>query len=264
MSRIAETFVRVKSENRAALMPYITIGYPTKEAADALVPLLVESGADMLELGVPFSDPLADGATVQAATQQALANGVTLRYCLDTVKGLRKAGIQIPFAFMGYYNPIYQMGIERFAAAAQEAGVDGVIVPDLPPEEAVMLDQALAAQGIDYIYLLAPTSDSARIRLVAERARGFIYMVSLTGVTGARSELPAELPAFIARVREATQGRIPLAVGFGISTPDAARQVGALADGVIVGSALVKRISDPATMETEARTFVSSLAASLL
>jgi tryptophan synthase alpha chain len=264
MSRITETFTRLKSEKRTALMPYITIGYPTKEATLTLVPALVESGADLLELGIPFSDPLADGATVQAATERALVNGVTLRYCLDTSRQLREAGIQVPFSFMGYYNPIYQMGIERFAEDAQAAGVDAVIVPDLPPEEAVALDRALAARDIDYIYLLAPTSDSARISLVAERARGYIYLVSLTGVTGARTELPAELPAFIARVREATAGRIPLAVGFGIGSPDTARQVGALADGVIVGSALVKRIADPATMESEARSFIKALAESLL
>ncbi len=264
MSRITETFTRLKSEERTALMPYLTIGYPTKEATKILVPALVESGADMLELGVPFSDPLADGATIQVATERALANGVTLRYCLDAARQLREAGIRVPFAFMGYYNPIYQMGIEQFADEAQLAGVDALIVPDLPPEEAERLDRALAVRDIDYIYFLAPTSDSARINLVAERARGFIYLVSLTGVTGARTELPAELPAFIARVREATAGRIPLAVGFGISSPETARQVAKLADGVIVGSALIKRISDPATMESEARRFVSGLAQSLL
>ncbi len=263
MSRIATTFTRLKSENRPALMPYLTIGYPTKEATQTLVPALVESGADMLELGVPFSDPLADGATNQAAYERAIANGVTLKYCLDTAKQLRETGVEIPFAFMGYYNPIYQMGIERFADEAQAAGVDGLIVPDLPPEEAVSLDRALAAREIDYIYMLAPTSDSARIRFVAERARGFIYLVALMGVTGARNELPAELPDFVARVREATEEQVPLAVGFGISSPEAARHVGTFADGVIVGSALIKRIADPATMEQEARTFVSSLAHAL-
>jgi tryptophan synthase alpha chain len=263
MSRIADTFARVHAAGRAALMPYLTIGYPTKDATATLVHALVESGADMLELGVPFSDPLADGATVQAATERALANGVTLRFCLDTAKQLREQGIEVPFAFMGYYNPIYQMGLERFAAAAHEAGVDALIVPDLPPEEAEPLQQALAVYDIAYIYFLAPTSDAARMAFVAERAKGFIYLVSLTGVTGARSELPPELPSFVAQVREATQGRIPLAVGFGIGTPDAARQVGQFADGVIVGSALVKRIADPATMESEARSFVQSLSNAL-
>ncbi|HEX8682897.1 MAG TPA: tryptophan synthase subunit alpha [Ardenticatenaceae bacterium] len=259
MSRIPQTFQRLRAEGRTALMPYLTIGHPERDSTQTLVPAVVESGADLLELGVPFSDPLADGATVQASTQQALANGVNLRFCLETVRLLRERGIETPFAFMGYYNPIYQMGLERFAAAAQEAGVDGVIVPDLPPEEAVALDEALRQRDLDYIYLLAPTSDESRMRLVAERARGFIYLVSLMGVTGARAELPAELPAFIQRVREYTRGEIPLAVGFGIGTPEAARTVGALADGVIVGSALVKRVADPATAEHEARQFVRSL-----
>ena len=258
MSRIQETFERVKSEGRAALMPYLTIGYPEKESAKTLVPIIEASGADMIELGIPFSDPLADGPTVQASTQKALANGVNLRYCLDTASELRAAGVEMPFNLMGYYNPIYQMGIERFAAAAKEAGVDGVIVPDLPPEEAEGLDNALKQHDIDYIYFLAPTSDESRLQLVAEKARGFIYLVSLTGVTGARSKVSAGLPEFIERVRKATD-KTPLAVGFGISTPEIARAVGELADGVIVGSALIKRVSDPATAAEGAGEFVSAL-----
>jgi tryptophan synthase alpha chain len=259
MSRIQKTFQRLQAEHRTALMPYLTIGYPEKQSAATLVPALVESGADLLELGVPFSDPLADGATIQVSTQQALANGVNLRFCLETTRALRQQGIQTPFMLMGYFNPIYQMGLERFAAVAQEAGVDGVIVPDLPPEEAGALDEALRQHDIDYIYFLAPTSDESRLRLVAEKARGFIYLVSLTGVTGARTELPIELPAFLSRVRAYTRGEIPLAVGFGIGSPEAARAVGELADGVIVGSALIKRIANPATAEHEAQTFVRSL-----
>jgi tryptophan synthase alpha chain len=259
MSRIQQTFQRVKKEGRAALMPYLTIGYPEKESAKTLVPAIVESGADMLELGIPFSDPLADGATIQASTQKALANGVNLRYCLETARDLRDAGIEIPFMLMGYYNPIYQMGVERFAAAAQEAGVDGVIVPDLPPEEAERLDEALKAHEIAYIYFLTPTSDEERYQLVAEKARGFIYLVSLTGVTGARSKLSEGLPAFIERVRSATKGQMPLAVGFGIGSPEAAHAVGELADGVIVGSALIKRIANPETAEAAAREFVGAL-----
>ncbi len=259
MSRIQETFERVKSEGRAALMPYLTIGYPEKESAKTLVPIIEASGADMIELGVPFSDPLADGPTVQASTQKALANGVNLHYCLETASELRAAGVKMPFNLMGYYNPIYQMGVERFAAAAKEVGVDGVIVPDLPPEEAEGLDNALKQHDIDYIYFLAPTSDESRLQLVAEKARGFIYLVSLTGVTGARSKVSAGLPEFIERVRSATHNQTPLAVGFGVSTPEIARTVGELADGVIVGSALIKRVSDPATAEAGAGEFVSAL-----
>lgn len=259
MSRIQETFARTRAAKRAALMPYLTIGYPEKESALRLVPALVEAGADLIELGIPFSDPLADGATIQGSTQQALANGVTLAYCLETARQLREAGIEIPFTLMGYYNPIYQMGLDPFARAAAAAGVDGVIVPDLPPEEAGALDEALRREGLDYIYFLAPTSDESRLGLVAAKARGFIYLVSLAGVTGARAELPAALPAFIERVRVATEGVVPLAVGFGIGTPEAAREVGKLADGVIVGSALIKRVADPATAEAEAREFVAAL-----
>lgn len=263
MSRITPLFDDLRRAGRAALMPYLTIGYPERESADDLVPAVIEAGADLLELGVPFSDPLADGATVQHSTQQALANGITLADCLATVGRLRERGVTAPLTLMGYYNPIYQMGLARFAAGAAAVGVDGVIVPDLPPEEAADLDAALAAEGLDYIYFLAPTSDAARIRLVAERARGFIYLVSLTGVTGARDRLPAELPAFIARVREATGGRTPLAVGFGIGSPESARAVAAHADGVIVGSALVRLLADPTTAEHEARTFVAALRAAL-
>ena len=263
MSRLATTFARARAEGRAALMPYLTIGYPARESALAIVPALVAAGADLLELGLPFSDPLADGATIQSSTQRALANGVTLRYCLETVRALRAAGVERPLVLMGYYNPIYQMGPERFAREAADAGADGVIVPDLPPEEAGLLDSALAAAGLDYIYMLAPTSDAARLKLVAERARGFLYLVSLTGVTGARDTLPPELPAFVARVREATDGRVPLAVGFGIASPEAARQVGALAEGVIVGSALVQRLADPATAAAEGAAFVAALRAAL-
>ena len=187
MSRIPATFQRLRAEGRAALMPYLTIGFPERDSARTLVPALVAAGADLLELGVPFSDPLADGPTIQASTQQALANGVNLAFCLETVRALRDGGIETPICLMGYFNPIYQMGIERFAAAAARAGVDGVIVPDLPPEEAAALDDALRAEGLDYIYFLAPTSDPSRLALVAQKARGFIYLVSLTGVTGARA-----------------------------------------------------------------------------
>lgn len=259
MSRIPALFERLRQEGRCALMPYLTMGYPERESMDTLVPALVESGADMIELGIPFSDPIADGPTIQASTQRALQNGVTLRECLATVGRLRAGGVEAPFALMGSYNPIYQMGVERFAVAAAEAGADAVIVPDLPPEEADTLDAALKQYEIDYIYFLAPTSDERRLQLVAERARGFIYLVSLLGVTGARDQLPEELPAFVARVREVVQGRVPLAVGFGVSTPAMARQVAALADGVIVGSALIKRLGDPERAEEEARRFVRAL-----
>ncbi len=252
-------------------MPYLTLGYPQQESALALVPALVEGGADLIELGVPFGDPLADGATIQAASQKALENGMTLALCLEQVATLRAQGASVPLVLMGYYNPILQMGIERFARRAGEAGVDGTIVPDLPPEEAGELRTALLNRGIDLVFLLAPTSDQARMDTVARQASGFLYLVSLVGVTGARERLPAGLEAFCDRVRAActrasrTRAGIdlPLAVGFGIGTPEQAARVARIADGVIVGSALIRAIGaateagqDPALA---ARDFVRSL-----
>ena len=242
-------------------MPYLTMGYPQRESALALVPALVEAGADLIELGVPFSDPLADGATIQAAAQQALTNGMTLSLCLEQATALREQGVVVPFALMGYYNPIFQMGAERFARRAAAAGVDGVIVPDLPPEESDDLRSALRARGIDLIFLLPPTSDNGRLQTVTERTSGFLYLVSLTGVTGARDHLPPDLESFVARVRSATE--LPLAVGFGISTPVQAAQVAHIADGVIVGSALIKAIGTSSDPVAAASTFVAGLRAGM-
>jgi tryptophan synthase alpha chain len=216
---------------------YLTVGFPERASALDLIPRIVASGADMIELGVPFSDPLADGATVQRATQRALLNGVDVNYCLQTVRQLREAGVEVPLLFMGYYNPIFQYGVERFCADAGAAGLDGLIVPDLPPEESRDLHAACRAHGIDLIFLLAPTSTEARLKQVGDLASGFIYCVTLTGTTGARAELPAELPRFLERARSATD--TPLFVGFGISEPRQAEQVAAISDGVIVGSALI-------------------------
>lgn len=258
MSRIGPRFEALAQEGRRALIMYLTVGHPARDSALELVPEIVAAGADMIELGVPFSDPLADGATVQRATHTALANGVDVRYCLETVHTLRERGVVVPIVLMGYYNPMLQYGIERFCADAAAAGVDGLIVPDLPPEEAGDLHAACRAHGMDLIFFLAPTSTDQRIREVAALASGFIYCVSLTGVTGARVELPAELPAFLARARAATQ--IPLAVGFGISEPRHARQVAEVADGVIVGSALLHIVEHAAAHGTDAiRAFVGGM-----
>jgi tryptophan synthase alpha chain len=242
-------------------MPYLTMGYPQRDSALTLVPTLVEAGADLIELGVPFSDPLADGATIQAAGQQALANGMTLSLCLEQASTLRHRGIEVPFLLMGYYNPIFQMGLDRFAQQATTAGIDGLIVPDLPPEEAGDLHSALHALGIDLINLLPPTSDDERVQLVTSQTSGFAYLVSLTGVTGARDHLPADLESFVARVRLMT--RLPLAVGFGISTPVQAAQVARIADGVIVGSALIKAIGASDEPAAAARAFIASLRAEM-
>jgi tryptophan synthase alpha chain len=257
MGRIEETFERLGRDGRKALMPYLTMGYPEVESALDLVPAIAEAGADLIELGVPFSDPLADGATIQASSQQALENGMNLALCLRQVDRLRARGVTLPFVMMGYYNPILQMGIETFAHRAAQAGVDGAIVPDLPPGEANELRAALHAQGVDLVFLLAPTAEGARVRAVAELSSGFLYLVSLVGVTGARNRLPPELEAFVARVRAATE--LPLAVGFGIGTPEQAARVARIADGVIVGSALIKAIGTSDRPVEAARAFVSAL-----
>jgi tryptophan synthase alpha chain len=235
IERIANAFQAAGT----AFMPYAVLGYPTPDLSLQVVQALVAAGADLLELGVPFSDPLADGPTIQAATQCALERGVTLADCIAMVAELRTRGIDTPALLMGYVNPILAYGIERFVADSAGAGVDGFIVPDLPPEEAKELEVACQQHGLALVYLLAPTSPLPRIELIAERSQGFIYLVSLTGVTGARNRLPPDLADFVARVRNVT--RKPLAVGFGIGSGKHAQAVAQLADGVIVGSALVQR-----------------------
>jgi tryptophan synthase alpha chain len=266
MSRITATFDRLRRAGRTALMPYLTLGYPRRDSALELVPALVEAGADLIELGVPFSDPLADGATIQAAAQQALNNGMNLALCLEQVAALRAAGLDVPLVLMGYYNPILQTGLEPFARRAAAVGLDGLIVPDLPPEESAALRTALCAADpgsgpIDTIFLAAPTSGDARLRLVAGHSRGFLYLVSLTGVTGARDQLAPGLAAFVARTRAATN--LPLAVGFGIATPDQAARVARLADGVIVGSALVRTVGRAQHPVAAAHDFVATLRAAI-
>ncbi len=237
MSRIQQTWERLAAEERRALILYLTVGFPERESALDLVPQLIDAGADMVELGVPFSDPLAEGVTIQGATQQALKNGVTVRYCLETVRTLRERGIEAPLLLMGYLNPLLRYGVDQFCTDAAAAGLDGLILPDLPPEEAGEIDAACRAHGIDLIMFVAPTSNEDRIAHVAEHASGFIYCVSTKGVTGARAALAPELPGFLERVRRQTH--TPVAVGFGISQPHHARDVAQIADGVIIGSKLI-------------------------
>ena len=237
-ARIAAVFERARAEGRAAVMPYLTLGYPRPEASVALVEAAAAGGADLLEVGVPFSDPLADGPIIQRATHVALQQGTTAARCLEIVRGLRVRGLKVPLVLMGYYNPILAYGDAAFCRDCRQAGVDGLIVPDLPPEEGVTLEEACRRNGLALAYLLAPTSPPARIHLVTERSEGFVYLVSVTGITGPRERLPAGLVQFVQRVRAVTDK--PLAVGFGIATPEQAGRVAALADGVIVGSALVR------------------------
>jgi len=234
LSRIASIF---KQPEHTALIPYVTVGYPTVEATLKVVPLLASSGCDIVELGIPFSDPLADGVTIQKASFRALQNGVTPNLCLEVAKQLSHE-VDIPLVFMSYFNPVFSHGPEAFCDVCASSGVSGLIIPDLPPEEGSELEASTQKQGLDLIYLLAPTSTEERIRLIAERSRGFIYLVSVTGVTGARDSLPTDLEAFVARVRQVVTQ--PLCVGFGISTPEQARQVARISDGVIVGSRIIQ------------------------
>ncbi|MCB0129715.1 MAG: tryptophan synthase subunit alpha [Caldilineaceae bacterium] len=238
VERIQATFARVRKEGRAAFMPYQAMGYPDRAQTLAIVSGLAAEGADLFEIGIPHSDPLADGPTVQTATWTAITQGTTVADCLAMVGELRADGVETPFCAMSYYNPIFAYGLTRFADDAVAAGIDGLIVPDLPPEEADELEAICRERGLATIYLLAPTSTEARIRQVARHATGFIYLVSITGITGARTELPTDLAAFVQRVRKHTD--LPLAVGFGIGTGAQAAAVAQIADGVIVGSALVK------------------------
>ncbi len=258
-NRIAHTFANLKSEGRCALMPFLTIGYPERDSALALAPALVAGGADMIELGMPFSDPLADGATIQRTTEIALKNGVNVNFCLQTVRDLRAAGISVPLLLMGYFNPLFQYGAEAFVREAAGAGADGFIIPDLPPEEAGEFHAACRKYELDLIFLLAPTSTDERIRKVTALSSGFIYCVALRGVTGARSELASDLGEFLGRVRQHSD--LPRAVGFGISRPEHVAQVAQMAEGAIFASALLDYIDKlPAEERVEGtRAFVYAL-----
>ncbi len=244
MSRLSTVF---DASNRTALIGYVTVGYPSVEATLEVVPRLVGSGCDVIELGIPFSDPLADGATIQKASHHALEHGVTPGVCLDVAAQLSRR-VDVPLVFMTYYNPILRRGMDRFCEACRESGVSGLIVPDLPPDEGEQLGAAARSRDVDLICLVAPTATMPRIELAAERASGFLYLVSLTGVTGSREGLSEGLEAFVERVRQAT--KLPLCVGFGISTPEQAARVGRIADGVIIGSRILALMeADPSLSE---------------
>lgn len=243
MSRITSVF----KPGYKALIAYLTVGYPNLETTYEVASVLANNGCDIIALGIPFSDPLADGATIQKASYQALQQGITPQVCLEVARKLRQK-ITIPLVFMSYYNPILSFGLESFCQASVKAGIDGLIIPDLPPEEGVELEATTKKLNLDLIYLLAPTSTEERISLVAERSQGFIYLVSLTGVTGARQTLPPELEDFVKRVRQRTHQ--PLCVGFGVSNPEQARRVAKIADGVIVGSRLIQLIDEDATLSS--------------
>lgn len=256
MNRIETAF-----HNKPIFMPYFPLGFPDLGTSVDVIEALAKNGADLIEVGLAFSDPLADGPVIQKATQVALEKGITVRKSLEAVEELRRRGVDIPLVLMGYYNPMLAYGLEEFVRDAVDAGADGFIVPDLPPEEATEFTSALAqapgAEGpsrtdetrarsrrseVALIQMLAPTTPDERMEMIVPNAKGFIYLVSVTGVTGERKSVSEELGDLIARVREHTS--VPVCVGFGIGTPEQARQVGALADGVIVGSACVKAVGN--------------------
>ncbi len=238
LEAIEAMFKQADQNHRAAFLPYFPIGYPNyAESLDAIAGM-AEAGVDGFEIGIPFSDPLADGPTNQAATQIALENGTTVKQCIGAVRELRERGVRQPMLLMGYINPLLAYGAENFVRDAKAAGADGLIVPDLPPEEADIFADICEQEGMALVFFVAPTSNDERIALVAEKARGFIYCVPLTGVTGARAELPLDVREFIGRIRAQTDKR--LVMGFGISTPEQARMMNNMIDGFIVGSALVR------------------------
>jgi len=242
MSRIAATFADLLGGRRKALIPFLVAGDPDVTVTLRAVEALVQSGADMIELGAPFSDPIADGPVNQRAYQRALAAGVSLPAVLELVKAIR-ARFNLPLVLLSYYNPILRHGVEAFCRDAADAGVDGVVIPDLPADEAADLVRPARAHGVDTVFLLAPTSTDRRISLTVAQSSGFVYCVSLTGVTGVRDTLAGGLDGLVGRIRSQTS--LPICVGFGVSTPEQAQAAAAAADGVIVGSALVALLERP-------------------
>ncbi len=248
-TRISQRFAELRDSGELGIIAYITAGDPSLDATHKFVLALAEAGADVIELGIPFSDPLADGPTIQRASERALKAGTTLAGVLDLVGRIRQSS-QVPLILFGYYNPIFQMGVEKFAAAASSAGADGVLVTDLTPEESVDYRRILAAHHLDTVFLGAPTSTDERLSTIAAVTSGFLYLISRTGVTGAKDSLPDELPALLRRARAITT--LPIAVGFGISLPGHVSVLGGLADAAVIGSALVSEIENAKSVEAAA------------
>jgi tryptophan synthase alpha chain len=240
-TRISRRFAALKAEGRAGLVTYLVAGDPDPATSLTLISLLPKAGADILEIGMPFSDPMADGPAIQAAGLRALKAGMTLRSTLDLVRSFRRGDATTPIVLMGYYNPIYRYGVAQFLVDAKDAGVDGLIVVDLPPEEDDELFNPTLSSGIDFIRLTTPTTDDARLPVVLDRATGFVYYVAIAGITGTKSAAASDVATAVARLRRHT--RLPLAVGFGIKTPDQAEAVARIADAAVVGTALVQRLA---------------------
>ena len=245
-TRISKRFAELRASGELGIVAYITAGDPSLDATHKFVLALAEAGADVIELGVPFSDPLADGPTIQRASERALRAGATLKGVLDLVRRIRESS-QVPLVLFTYFNPVLQMGLEKFAAAAAQAGADGVLVTDLTPEESEDYRRILHAQKLDTIFLAAPTSTDERLQKISAASSGFLYVISRTGVTGAKDVLPDDLPGLLRRVRNFTQ--LPIAVGFGISLPGHVSVLGGLADGAVVGSALVSEIEQASNVD---------------
>jgi tryptophan synthase alpha chain len=248
-TRVSQRFADLRNSGELGIIAYITAGDPSLDATLKFVLALAEAGADVIELGIPFSDPLADGPTIQRASERALKSGTTLAGVLDLVRRIRQSS-QVPLILFGYYNPIFQMGVEKFAAAASAAGADGVLVTDLTPEESADYRRILAAHHLDAVFLAAPTSNEQRLAIIASVTSGFLYLVSRTGVTGAKDALPDDLPALLRRARAHTN--LPIAVGFGISLPGHVSVLGGLADAAVVGSALVSEVENAKSIDAAA------------
>ncbi len=264
MSRISTRFAELKAANRAAFVPFITAGDPNAETTCALLAKLPAAGADVIELGVPFSDPMADGPAIQASSLRALDAGMTLQKVLDLVRKFRKIDQTTPLVLMGYYNPIHAYGTARFAKDAAEVGVDGLITVDLPPEEDEVLRLPAAAQGLDIVRLATPTTDNVRLEAVLDGAGGFLYYVSIAGITGTKSFAESDVRAAVARLKAASG--LPCVVGFGMRTQEQAAGVAAFADGAVVGSAIVERMAaagDKNERIRDALEFCASLAQSV-
>ncbi|CUX79415.1 MAG: tryptophan synthase alpha subunit TrpA [Roseibaca calidilacus] len=257
MTRIDTTFANLKSEGRKAFVAYIMAGDPDTATSLDIMRGLPGAGVDIIELGVPFTDPMADGPTIQLAGQRALEGGQTLEKTLQMVRDFRAENDTTPIVLMGYYNPIYSRGVDRFLSDAKTAGVDGLIVVDLPPEEDSELCLPAQAAGLNFIRLATPTTDAARLPKVLQNTSGFVYYVSITGITGAATAQAANVGPEVARIKAATD--LPVIVGFGISTPETAQDIASVADGCVVGSAIVKQIADGKPLD-EVMAYVAALA----
>ncbi|HWF12628.1 MAG TPA: tryptophan synthase subunit alpha [Candidatus Acidoferrales bacterium] len=248
-TRIAQRFAVLRRTGEMGLVAYITAGDPTLAATEKFVLALAEAGADVIELGVPFSDPVADGPVIQRASERALRSGTTLAGVLELVKSLR-VKTEVPLVLFSYYNPVLQMGLEKFAASAKSVGADGALITDITPEEAGDYRAAMASHGLDTVFLAAPTSTDERLALISKSTSGFLYLISRTGVTGTKDQLADELPALARRVRRFTE--LPIAIGFGISLPGHVSLLGGLADAAVVGSALVEEIERAESVDAAA------------